>query len=109
MPNPLSNQPPKPAISAPTIQVPTEPNAPNQTTLPNPPQVAASNAQPAAAPLSALKPIEADNDGSVKPIRLNAPGLSNTEAPLLRPVNTSTLVDGKIVINKPPTSSDSSK
>ena len=47
------------------------------------------------------KPTEADDDGSVKPIRLNAPGLSNTEAPLLRPVNTSTLVDGKIVINKP--------
>jgi len=105
MPNPLSDQPPKPAISAPTIQLPTEPNAPNQTTLPNPPQAAASNAQPATTPLSASasasKPTEADDDGSVKPIRLNAPGLSNTEAPLLRPVNTSTLVDGKIVINKP--------
>jgi len=106
MPKPLPDQPPKPAISAPTIQIPKEPNtpnqaAPNQAIIPAPSQAAASIAQPAATPLSVPKPSETDDDGSVKPIRLNAPGLSNTEAPLLRPVNTSTLVDGKIVINKP--------
>jgi hypothetical protein len=106
MPKPLQDQPPKPAISAPTIQIPKEPSAANQATIPASPQTAApqtaaSNAQPAATPLSAPKPNEADDDGSVKPIRLNAPGLSDTGAPLLKPVSTSTLVDGKIVINKP--------
>jgi len=101
MPKPLQDQPPKPAISAPTIQIPKEPSAANQATIPAAPQTAASNAQQAATPLSAPKPNEADDDGSVKPIRLNAPGLSDTGAPLLKPVSTSTLVDGKIVINKP--------
>ena len=53
------------------------------------------------APILKAKPSSGGENGEVQPMKLKAPGLSDTDAPLLRPVSTSTLVDGKIVINKP--------
>jgi hypothetical protein len=117
---------PEKAVSAtqPTIQMPQEPKQPEAPSLA---QASSPAASPAAAPpavtpsapisgnpsdpvpILAAKPSNPDSNGEVQPMKLKAPGLTSTDAPLLRPVSTSTLVDGKIVINRPSNDSEAAK
>lgn len=92
-----------PEADAPTIPLPkdtaappTESAAPTPTAPPDP-----SKITPAPMPLSAAKPPELGADGKIQPIKLQAGGSGGAPAPVLKPVVSTTLVDGKIVINKP--------
>ena len=113
---------PEKAVSAtqPTIQMPQEPKQPEAPSLAqaSSPAAAPPAVTPSApisgnpsdpVPILAAKPSNPDSNGEVQPMKLKAPGLTSTDAPLLRPVSTSTLVDGKIVINRPSNDSEAAK
>jgi hypothetical protein len=113
---------PEKAVSAtqPTIQMPQEPKQPEAPSLAqaSSPAAAPPAVTPSApisgnpsdpVPILAAKPSNPDSNGEVQPMKLKAPGLTSTDAPLLRPVSTSTLVDGKIVINRPSNDSEAPK
>ncbi len=103
---PTTSSPPAPSSPVsgqPTIPLPKAPATPHENTAtPIPPKPAAPKIEPAPMPLPAAKPADLSPDGKIQPIKLQAGGGSgDAPVPLLRPVVSTTLVDGKIVINKP--------